>query len=500
MYCLLMTISGSSQKNGVDCDWTVYTFPNGSKASEGCLVNGKPEGIWKAYHTNGQVKSEGGRINHLLDGTWCFYDSSGVKLRTVDYVADKKTGWERTYHENGMVKLELSFNEDVEVDRTNFYNEKGQIIETIPIKNGLKEGRGKRFGSDGRTIAFLEYKAGILENVESFNELNDQGQKTGLWFFWNESDVVIEKGEWKDDVRHGLFVFYNKWGQLDRVEYYQNGLLIEEEEEKVNVDVRTTEHANGTIATRGVYVDDLREGVFTEYDEDGNIISGAVYEGGTQIAEGITNLEGKRIGIWKEFYPTGEVKVIGQYENGMKSGRWEYFAESGELIQEGSFLEGELHGNWRWYYLDGDLHRDESYRRGKENGLFQEWSESGELLVKGEYDNGWKQGFWILDVNDHREEGVYLDNERHGDWLHIYQNDIELFSGSYEMGIPTGKHIYRSIQGNLERVERWNLGQKHGKWMYYGPQQTVERVLEYKRDQLIRFNGQKVQSNEKISD
>ena len=94
---LLMTTLLFSQQNPVGCDWTVYTFPNGNKASEGCLINGKPEGKWLNYYTNGIIKSQGDRINHELSGEWLFFDSTGIKIQSIEYSQGVKQGWERSY-------------------------------------------------------------------------------------------------------------------------------------------------------------------------------------------------------------------------------------------------------------------------------------------------------------------------------------------------------------------------------------------------------------------
>ena len=40
--------------------------------------------------------------------------------------------------------------------------------------------------------------------------------------------------------------------------------------------------------------------------------------------------------------------------------------------------------------------------------------------------------------------------------------------GEFEMGLPIGKHVYKDYNGSTERVERYNLGQREGKWLY-GP-------------------------------
>jgi antitoxin component YwqK of YwqJK toxin-antitoxin module len=101
-----------------------------------------------------------------------------------------------------------------------------------------------------------------------------------------------------------------------------------------------------------------------------------------------------------------------------------------------------------------------------------------------------------MDVNDHREEGHYVDGERHGNWIHTYPNGIEQFKGEFEMGFPTGKHVYKGYNGSTERVERYNLGQREGKWLYYGPNQTLYQTLEYKRGELIRINGKRIKPTE----
>ena len=109
LLCLWMTTCCVAQDSAGECNWTVYTFPNGKKASEGCLVNGQPEGVWTSYHENGKIKSTGNRREFLLDGTWEFFDTTGVKLRSVEYVEDLKSGWERSYFPSGKVKVEKHF-------------------------------------------------------------------------------------------------------------------------------------------------------------------------------------------------------------------------------------------------------------------------------------------------------------------------------------------------------------------------------------------------------
>ena len=496
LLCLWMTTCCLSQESVGECSWTVYTFPNGKTASEGCLINGQPEGIWTAFHENGNVKSRGNRRDFLLDGTWDFFDSTGVKLRSVEYAADLKSGWERSYYPNGEVRIEQHYEANQLSGWTYEYDQEGQRRKAIPYRSNLEDGKGREYAADGRTIALLEYDKGYLRTIEKVNRYDSFGQKTGVWMEWTGNGILQEQGPWESGKRNGLFRFYDQWGQLEDVVKYLEGEVVSDAVETQEIDIRTTTYTNGTIATRSTYENGVRVGVYTEYDEAGNITAGALYEQGLKIGEGVTNAEGKRIGEWKQFYPDGALKSEGAFAEGKREGRWRFYAETGQLMQEGTYRDGAFHGNWRWYYIDGSLHRDESYRKGKADGNFLELDRAGKTLVEGRYDYGLKQGPWIMDVNDHREEGQYVDGERHGTWIHTFPNGTEQFKGEFEMGLPIGKHVYKDYNGSTERVERYNLGQREGKWLYYGPNQMLQQTLEYKRGELVRIDGKRIKPAE----
>ena len=77
-----------------------------------------------------------------------------------------------------------------------------------------------------------------------------------------------------------------------------------------------------------------------------------------------------------------------------------------------------------------------------------------------------------------------------------FPNGTEQFKGEFEIGLPIGKHVYKDYNGSTERVERYNLGQREGKWLYYGPNQMLQQTLEYKRGELVRIDGKRIKSDE----
>ena len=69
----------------------------------------------------------------------------------------------------------------------------------------------------------------------------------------------------------------------------------------------------------------------------------------------------------------------------------------------------------------GFVIRSEEYSRGLEHGEFQEFGLNKLLILKGLYKDGMRVGFWMYHVNDHIEEGNYLNGELDGKWVHGIQ-------------------------------------------------------------------------------
>lgn len=496
LLCMLMTTFLFGQENPVECDWTVYTFPNGNKASEGCLINKKPEGYWTNYHPSGVIKSKGDRVDYKLTGEWIFFDTAGIKIQSIEYASGKKQGWEKTYAAEGgnQIILETHFKDNLKSGWSYEYDTGGRLIKSIPYSGNVTNGLGKEYAEDGRVIAVLEFIKGYLRSIQKVNRKDEQGNKDGVWKKWNNKGFLLEEEKWSNGVKNGIFKYYKNSGELDYLEKYEWGELVKDAVETAPVDVRKSYHSNGEIATTGTYTNGIRVGIFREFDSQGIQLAGSVYSNGEIIATGITTLNGQKKGIWKHYYPGGALHFEGVYENGLKEGKWKYYAETKELIQEGTYLSGMFHAQWKWYYLDGTIHREEYYRKGKEDGLFQEWDNQGKQILRGEYESGKKMGEWIQDVNDQKQLGNYIDGEKTGVWTHTHPNGTAQFKGEYVFGEPEGKHTYRSNEGYIQKIQRYSGGEKTGKWLFYGPGQTLQQTLEYKEDKLFRIDGQKVKN------
>ena len=163
---------------------------------------------------------------------------------------------------------------------------------------------------------------------------------------------------------------------------------------------------NGSVAETVTYLNGVKDGVTRRYDEDGQVVGGALFVNDALAAEGVTTEQGKREGPWKEFWPDGSLKSEGSYTNGLKEGNGCFI----EFQGEGTGREctstmtcmAPGHGGIRVAPFTGK----KSYSKGNPDGVFLELDSAGETLVSGQHVAGEREGFWRVHVNDHVEEGI----------------------------------------------------------------------------------------------
>ena len=120
----------------------------------------------------------------------------------------------------------------------------------------------------------------------------------------------------------------------------------------------------------------LRQGLYRNYDERGNLLEEANYVNDT--------LNGSR----RMFYPDGQVQIEEQYAMGNFIGSYRSYYPDGQLEQEGTYIGNEMTGPWKRYYEDGQLLESVEFRGNEENGPFVEYYPNGKLKAEGTYANG----------------------------------------------------------------------------------------------------------------
>ena len=471
--------------------YNIFYYPNGTKSSEGTLVDGKPDGYWKSYNENGILASEGNRKNFLLDSVWVFYAKNGGKSLEITYLDGKKHGLRKQFFEDETVVEE--WKQDTLVNAINAFYKTGELKRQTPVENGKPHGLEKEFNKEGLVIVVSKYYAGILGKREFINRSDKFGLKQGSWkYFWDNGNMK-EEGSFQNDKKQGYFKYYDENGNFKYVEKYDKDNLIVDAPETRQMDVRTVYHPNGRPAITATYYKGVPDGVRREFNEEGKVIKGYVFSNGILRYEGITDEDGKRQGLWKEFYTTGELKSEGYYIDSKQDGVWKFYFENQKIEVEGKYRNGKKEGTWYWYYANGAILQEENWSGGKLDGEFFEYSENGETTVKGSYLEGTEEGEWFYIQGNAIERGIYYDGMRTGLWTIKWREDSKPISEiEFDQNLFHGKYTLYHGSGKIRETGKYSGGERIGIWHLYDEEGELILTTVYDEGREVQWNEYRI--------
>lgn len=284
--------------------------------------NGSLEGKYKSFIKGNFLISEGFMKNNKENGIWIsYYPNSKIILAKVNYIDGTKEGLSMHYYRN----------------------EELQSIENY--KKGLLEGEKITFFSkelhknafEENIIKKLKFK--IISNDTLYVKVQEvfvNNLKEGASIEYKENGEII-KSNYINNKKNGFYEHYHPNGKLFRTreysndviqnsspEYYENGrtfALLNYKDGSLNGRYQKF-YENGNILESGNYIDDLKDGIIKWYYEDGNIKT--IHD----------SEKGHLTGEYIEYYKNGQVKHQGKYYLGGKIGKWIYFNENGEVIDQ----------------------------------------------------------------------------------------------------------------------------------------------------------------------
>lgn len=468
-----------------------YLYENGQISSEGLLLDGKPNGYWKTYYKDGTIKSEGNRENFKLDSTWKFYNPAGELSMIINYEQGLKDGLRVTYSEDEIITE--NFKGDIKNGWTKVFYSDSVLKSEVYFENGKKDGYEKVYDRQGNIVSLMNYEKGFLLSREFINRTDKQGRKQGPWkTFYADGDLKTS-GNYLDGKKNGIFKEYDRDGNLLNIEKYDNGEKVIRDKATANYEIKRNYYPDGSIKTQATYLNGQMDGVRREYDQQGNIKEAYIMDQGTMVAKGIVDKAGMRQSDWRDYYKSGQLKAKGQYNDDLKVGEWIYYFENGEVEQRGSYNDnGEAEGLWRWYYSNGQLRRQEFLKNGKPDGMYKEYTNDGEVWAQGKYVDGIKEGPWIVNHLGVKEVGQYQNDVRQGVWKH-YKNDVLVYEGRFEDGLPDGRHVAWWPNGNIQYEGVYNMGEKNGDWKRYTSDGQLFLVITYQFGEEVRYDNKKIE-------
>gem|GEM_PF-3748665 len=185
----------------------------------------------------------------------------------------------------------------------------------------------------------------------------------------------------------------------------------------------------------GTYLNDLKNGLWKEYDKDRVLIFEGEYE------------DGEICGLVKLFFKNGKVKETGHVKNSLKIGSWSRNYINGKIKYLENFNNGHLLGNWQGFYENESIMLQGNYSKNKKNGLWSGYYNNGQLMYEQNYVGGVKHGkgsYYIYEFSSSVKEEI------------IYENDKRIGSATfYVLNKDTNHYEKSDAQFNSERKYKY---------------------------------------------
>lgn len=294
-----------------------------------------------------------------------------------------KHGSYKAYDEQGILVKEATYSNGIANGPYKEYyssryglDDRGKLGLSENYKNGKLDGisedyaypGGKKRTAETRTYAMGELlkKVGYYETGEKATE---RDYKTGSFTEWYENGQKKETGKYDSyGYKTGS---YTKW--------YDNGQVMETKKDSAEVILAMEYHEDGgktyavVLTVGGTYISTTLDTLGRKAEEAESKPSGRTppfYYDGSYTA----------------YWPSGEVKTVGQHRNGLRVGKWKYFAIDGKVLSDAEWPQGTEN-------MKEELRR---VIREKASLLTNVEVDRVEALIKRGTDDGYQQALDIL--------------------------------------------------------------------------------------------------------
>lgn len=233
-----------------------------------------------------------------------------------------------------------------------------------------------------------------------------------------------------------------------------------------------------------------------------------IYENNIKLEEGYFE-HGIKIGLWKEYYPTGKLKSEITYQAGKPNGYAKLYYENGHISEEGIWEENKWIGDYKYYHLNGNIAYEWKYNEsGKRTGIQKYYHENGKLMIEGEWKDGKENGT----IKEFDKEGKLIAEKTFNNGqldtasVKIYkpannnsnsqqkQKEVKVIQEvkpqNTEIGIFDGNGFYRTYHkdGKIDREGEWKNGRlMDGKKYFYDETGKIIKTSIYKNGSVINI-------------
>lgn len=367
---------------------------NGQKSAETHFDKGTMSGYHKKFTVNGIVQKEGWYQDGLMEGVWIYRDNMGRLQNKINSVNDYMHGYKEDYAPDGKKLAEIKYKEGIITEYRQF-DSLGKVIQFISFPTA--SGRFSYKHWNGQTAAEVQMVKGHFEGAypsyyfdgsPSVVQYYTRGAQDSVYKSFYYGGSVQMEGKFKDGRKEGIWKAYHENGKPYSVEEYK----LDE------IDGKATYYFyDGQKELERTYKEGLREGWSYKYALDGKLAYALLYRHGLQIGYSYHDKNGqlvpmipiqKQTASVKTFYDNGKPSAEFQLLNGKVNGIDKLYHSNGQLWMESTDVIGMTNGLLKEYHPNGKLKKEITYYFGNQEGPFKELDQNGILIREGTFVNG----------------------------------------------------------------------------------------------------------------
>ena len=283
----------------------------------------------------------------------------------------------------------------------------------------------KQVFNDGQFDRFI-YHIFSNVNLPAIQEYQKKNKKQ-LEAFVNEAAAYFDR------LRTTRELFYKKRDTVKQTWYFDNGSLA----------------GRGTLTSNGKSV----VGPWVAFYPPGNI-----------KASGNYNDAGQRDGEWLFYFNTGRLKARETYKLGKLEGPAEFFFENGNLSSCESYADEKLDGPATVYYYAGNVKSTAIYRQGKKEGEAREYFSNGNLSSVANYTGGAQNGV----VTEYYKNGLvkdvepYANGKGEGTYKGYHDSGSLSAEGQVSNDKLTGPLKFYDLNGKVKEIRNYANDKEDG--------------------------------------
>jgi uncharacterized protein len=431
-------ISNTTSKKG-DANLIFYNT-DGIKSSEGYFTkDGLRSGLATFYYPNQKTMSQENYKLGNLDGSKKWYHRNGALAQETSFKNGDEDGYNKTFWENGNIKQEGWLVQGKKQGQFIEYDEMGVIKSKTYYLNDDIDGYSETFDGKGRKEWEYRYETGWITSLTQYDTMGKiisftpvvKGKANYALKHFNGKDRIV--GSYLGNHIHGPNKIWFFDGTTSHIRFYNQGYQDS---------LETSYYYGGKLHTKGLYKLGDKVGAWKTYYENGKVIIDANYKNG--------NLHG----TYKLYNEDGTIEKEIQYNNGKVDGYLKIFAENGELAYQLNYLSDELK-SYTYFGKDGILVPNIAITSAKTTlkSYFKNGNQSAEVDFEDFLINGKRNIFFSTGK-------PYIINTR-------------------EWGKDVGEKTVYFANGNLEKVEQYNMDNLHGLCKYYYENGKIKSETNY---------------------